>query len=166
MARARRIDRARLLASLALAFGLALVVYGVLDAVTGREQSKLPPQIERIQPAAGDRVLNQAPVVVDLADGYAGRLEVDGVAYPTVSTQIAEPTGAGADAAAGDPVAVVEPDSVRFDAGTNTLTYQPRPGGTVERFDIGRHIVRVVYWRLVDGEAVSRSYTWYFDVTV
>jgi hypothetical protein len=166
MARARRIDRARLLASLALAFGLALVVYGVLDAVTGREQSRLPPQIERIQPAAGDRVLNQAPVVVDLADGYAGRLEVDGVAYPTVSTQIAEPTGAGADAAAAPTAVETGPDSVRVDAGTNTLTYQPRPGGTVERFEIGRHIVRVVYWRLVDGEAVSRSYTWYFDVTV
>jgi len=161
----RRVDVSRLVASVVLAFAVVMIGYAVVDASTGRDQSNLPPEIERIQPAAGDKVLNQTPVIVDLIAGYGGRLEIDGVALPTVSTQQQEPTGNTLDPSTPTTVPVVDPNVVRFDAGTNTLSYQPRPGADMERFDVGRHVVKVLYWKLIEGEAAARSYTWFFDVT-
>lgn len=146
-----------------VSLGLALIIAGVQGSVTGREQSRLPDEIEQIQPALGDKVLNQANIVVDLAPGYTGRLLIDGLAFPTVSTAEAEPAGA---TNAGPTTTIpFDPDNVRFDAGNNTLSYQPRPGGTIERFEVGRHTAKVIYWKIVDGEAQSYSYFWYFDVT-
>lgn len=164
-----RFDRSRLITSFAVVLGATLIFIGLIGSVTGREQSDLPDQIERIQPVRGDKVLSQSSLVVDLVSGYGGRLEIDGVPYPTLSTQEPLPVGApGASGPAGSvaPVPLVDdPNAVRFDAGTNTLSFQPRPDAEIERFEVGQHFVRVVYWKLVDGEAVSRSYTWYFDVT-
>ena len=149
--------------SAALALGLALVLVGVGNSVTGREQSNLPDEIERVQPGLGDKVLNQANIVVDLAPGYTGRLIIDDVALVTESTAEAEPTGGNA----GAPTTTIEidPDAVRFDAGTNTLSFQPGPQTFVERFDVGRHLVKVIYWKQTESEVSSFSYTWYFDVT-
>ena len=135
---------------------------GVSGAVTGRQQSSLPPQIEQIQPSLGDKVLNQTEILVHLVPGYGGRLLIDDVALPTASTQQVEP-GSGATSVPATTV-VYDPFAVRFDAGTNTLTYLPKPGARIERFSAGRHFVKVLYWKLVDGEVSSYSYTWYFDV--
>lgn len=149
--------------SAALALGIALITVGVGNSVTGREQSNLPSEIERIQPGLGDKVLNQANIVVDLAPGYTGRLIIDDVALITESTAEAEPTGASG---AAPPTTVqFNPDAVRFDAGTNTLSFQPSPRAFIERFAVGRHLVKVVYWKVTESEASSLSYTWYFDVT-
>lgn len=163
----KHLPRSRKISALVLSalvsLGLALIISGVQGSVTGREQSRLPDEIEQIQPALGDKVLNQANIVVDLAPGYTGRLLIDGLAFPTVSTAEAEPAGA---TNAGPTTTIpFDPDTVRFDAGNNTLSYQPRPGGTIERFAVGRHTAKAIYWKIVDGEAQSYSYFWYFDVT-
>ena len=160
-----RIDRPRVVLSLAVAFGAALIFIGVSGSVTGRDQSSLPDEIERIEPSLGDKVLNQANVVVDLIAGYTGRLELDFVPLPGASTQEAEPAGASASAPPTTLIAPTDPNAVRFDAGTNTLSFQPRPGAHLERFSAGRHFVKVVYWKLTESEANSLSFTWYFDVT-
>jgi hypothetical protein len=146
-----------------LALGVALILVGVQGSVTGRSQSHLPVQIEQIQPALGDKVLNQAMVVVDLAPGYTGRLIVDSYNLVTVST--AQPEPAGATGAAPVTTLPMNPDSVRFDAGNNTLSFQPRPGAVIDRFASGRHYVKVIYWKLTESESSSYSYSWYFDVT-
>lgn len=161
LTRSRKVSAVVLSALVSL--GLALIIAGVQGSVTGREQSRLPDEIEQIQPALGDKVLNQANIVVDLMPGYSGRLIIDDLAFPTVSTAEAEPSGESASA----PTTTLpfNPDAVRFDAGSNTLSYQPRPGGTIERFDVGRHTAKVIYWKIVDGETSSFSYFWYFDVT-
>lgn len=163
----RHLSRSRKLSAVGISalvsLGLALIIAGVQGSVTGREQSRLPDEIEQIQPALGDKVLNQANIVVDLAPGYTGRLIIDDVAFVTVSTAEAEPAG---DTKTGPTTTIpFNPDNVRFDAGTNTLSFQPRPGGTIERFDVGRHTAKVIYWKIVDGESSSFSYFWYFDVT-
>jgi hypothetical protein len=165
----RRFDRSRIIVSLVVLVGAGLIVAGVLGSVTGREQSDLPVEIERIEPSRGDKVLNQANIVVDLAPGYTGRLIIDTVALTTESTQQALP-GSG-DATPTVPVpstpvtVAVDPNAVRFDAGSNTLSFQPRPGADLERFGAGRHLVQVIYWKLTESEANSYSYTWYFEVT-
>ena len=148
--------------SLAFAVGTALILIAVFGSKTGRDQSELPAEIEAIQPSRGDKVLSQANIVADLVAGYGGRLEVDFQPLPTVNTREAEPTGS--QTATTLPRAL-DPNAVRFDAGTNILSFQPRPGAGLERFPVGRHFVKVVYWKLTEGEANSFSYTWYFDVT-
>jgi hypothetical protein len=149
--------------SAAFALGIALVLVGVGNSVTGRDQSNLPAEIERVQPALGDKVLNQANIVVDLAPGYTGRLVIDDLELVTESTAQAEPAGGSG---APPTTAVFNPDVVRFDAGTNTLSFQPGPQSVIERFGVGRHLVRVIYWKQTESEVSSFSYTWYFDVTV
>ena len=146
-----------------LALGVALILVGVNGASTGRSQSSLPKELEQIQPALGDKVLNQANLSVDLMPGYTGRLIIDGLPFPTVSTAAAEPNGESFRA----PTTTLptSPDDVRFDAGNNVLSFQPRPGGTIERFASGRHYVKVIYWKIIEGEKSSYSYSWYFDVT-
>lgn len=163
----RHLPRSRKVSALVLSalvsLGLALIIAGVQGSVTGREQSRLPEEIERVQPALGDKVLNQANIVVDLAPGYQGRLIIDDLEFNTVSTAESEPSG---ESAAGPTTTLpFNPDDVRFDAGTNTLSYQPRPGGAIERFAVGRHTAKVIYWKIIEGETSSFSYFWYFDVT-
>lgn len=149
--------------SAAVSLGVALIVAGVSGSATGKDQSRLPVEIEQVQPSLGDRVLNQANLVVDLVPGYTGRLIVDELALETVSTAESEPIGATGLA---PPTTVsLDPNVVRFDAGNNTLSYQPRPGGAIERFAVGRHLAKVIYWKLTESEANSFSYTWYFDVS-
>ena len=149
--------------SAALSLGIAFVIAGVSGSVTGRDQSRLPDEIEQLQPALGDKVLNQANIVVDLAPGYTGRLIVDDLVLRTVSTAESEPRGNAGSA----PTTTIafDPDTVRFDAGTNTLGFQPRPGGAIERFAVGRHLIKVIYWKLTESEVNSFSFTWYFDVS-
>ena len=87
-----------------------------------------------------------------------------GLPFQTVSTAEPEPVG-GSGVATPTTLFVDDPNSVRYDAGNNTLGYQPRPGGAIERFSVGRHFVTVIYWKVEESEASSFSYTWYFDVT-
>lgn len=151
--------------SAALSLGVALIIAGVTGAVTGDEQSRLPEEIERIQPALGDKVLNQSNIVVDLIAGYTGRLIIDDIQLTTQSTAQPEPGGAGATTIPTPTTIDIDPNLVRFDAGNNTLSFQPRPGAFVERFAVGRHTVKVIYWKITESEAQSYSYFWYFDVT-
>lgn len=157
--------------SLAFAFGTALILIAVFGSKTGRDQSALPAEIEAIQPSRGDKVLSQANIVADLVAGYGGRLEIDFQPLATANTQEAQPTGqvTGATGGAATPTTPpptdLDPNAVRFDAGSNILSFQPRPGADLERFSVGRHFVKVIYWKLTEGEANSFSYTWYFDVT-
>jgi hypothetical protein len=162
--RGRRIDKSRLILSMLAAVGVALILFGVLGSVTGRTQSSLPDEIERITPSLGDKVLNQTNVLADFIAGYGARMEIDGLAIPQYTTFQEEPGGESTDVTAPPPT-IADPTAARFDLGTNTLSFQPRPGAVIERFEVGRHFVKVFYWKLAEGEATALSYTWYFDVS-
>ncbi|NBT21600.1 MAG: hypothetical protein EBT17_05750, partial [Actinobacteria bacterium] len=71
---AQRFDRARLLASVGIAFGLVLVVVGFRTALTGDDARTFPDAIERMSPADGDRVLRQAQIIIDFVVGYEATL--------------------------------------------------------------------------------------------
>lgn len=167
----RRYDRGKLIRGTIVIGGALLIFLGIAGSVTGRDQSNLPDEIERIEPSKGDKVLNQANLVVDLVPGYTGELIIDGVLLPTVSTQVGEPTGPAATDVTASSVAAptpVSPDDlnvVRFDAGTNTLSFQPRPGGDLERFAAGQHFVTVRYWKIIEGPQNDFTYGWGFEVT-
>jgi hypothetical protein len=137
----------------------------VTSAVTGRQQSSLPAAIEQVQPALGDKVLDQAAVGVKFVAGYTGTVTIDSTALRTIATAQAEPGGSGPVAPV-TPISVdLPPDGVRFDSGNYALSFQPRPGAVIDRYAVGRHYVHLLYWKIIQGQASALSYTWYFDVT-
>lgn len=154
----RRIDWSLAVASLAIAVGLVLIGFAVLRGVTGDDVSDLPDAIEQITPVPDAvQVLAQSQVIVDLAEGYEGRLTIDDVTFDTQRLEelTAQP----------EPGAQVEiPPGVVFEPGNDTLTFTPGPGIELERFDEGIHRVTVVYWPVERGEGAARSYTWSFNV--
>lgn len=153
----RRIDPKLAVASLVIALGLVLIVVALARSVTGDEVTNLPSAIEAITPAPdAEQVLQQTNIVVDLLDGYEGRLVIDDVALPTIRQNELAP----ADVTPGEQVTV--PPGVVFEPGNATLTFTPGGDGPIETFEPGAHTVQVIYWKTVEGEARARSYTWTF----
>ncbi len=117
----RRLDLKLLAASLVIAVGVVLVVFAVARSVTGDEASNLPDAIESVSPATDAvQVLQQSQVVVDLAEGYEGRLIIDDLALPTIRLDEL----ASVDVAPGEQVEV--PPGVVFEPGNGTLTFIAR----------------------------------------
>lgn len=147
------------IACLPIALGIALIGFGLATSITGDDVTKLPDAIESISPPPDAvQVLAQTNIVVDLAEGYEGRLTIDDIDFPTrrledFSNPNVEP-GTQVDIPAG----------VLFEAGNETLTFTPGPDIEITRFTEGNHTVRVVYWRTSVGEQEARSYTWTFNV--
>ena len=154
----RRFDRKLLAASLAIAVGIVLIGFALARSVTGDEVTNLPSAVEDITPAPDAvQVLQQTQVVVDLAEGYEGRLVIDDVPLQTIrldelGTLDVEP---------GEQLDV--PPGVVFEPGNGTLTFTPGGDAPIERFDPGSHTVQVIFWRTVEGEERARSYTWAFS---
>ena len=157
--RRRRIDPKLAVASLAIAVGMVLIGWAILRGVTGDDVSQLPAAIERISPVPDAvQVLAQSQVVVDLAEGYEGRLQIDDVEFPTLRME----NLTNDDVDPGEQVEI--PAGVVFEPGNDTLTFTPGPGIDIERFDDGIHNVRVIYWPADRGEGAARSYSWTFNV--
>jgi hypothetical protein len=131
--------------------------YAVVRGVTGDEVTHLPAAIERISPVPDAvQVLAQSQVVVDLAEGFEGRMTVDGVEFPT--QRMEDLTNDNV-----EPGTQVEiPPGVVFEPGNDTLTFTPGPGIDLEKFDDGVHRVTVIYWPIERGEGAARSYSWSF----
>jgi hypothetical protein len=157
--RRRRIDRKLAVASLAIAVGLVMIGWALIRSVTGDEVTNLPSAIEQISPVPDAvQVLAQTQIVVDLVEGYEGRMTVDGVEFPTQRMENLTNDDV-------EPGAQVEiPPGVVFEPGNDTLTFTPGPGIELEEFDDGVHRVTVVYWPVESGEGAARSYSWAFTV--
>jgi hypothetical protein len=148
------------IASLPIAVGVLLIAYGVSVSITGDEATKLPEQIESIAPVPDAvQVLAQTNIVVDLEEGYEGRLTIDDVEFPT---QRLEDFNRSNNAAPGTQIDI--PAGVLFEGGNDTLTFTPGPDIAITKFTEGNHTVRVVFWRASVGEQEARSYSWSFNV--
>lgn len=155
----RRIDRALLAASAAIALGIVVIGFGVVVSVTGDERTRLPDEVQEVTPAPDAvQTLSQSSVIVDLVDGYTGVLVLDGVELETVNLDevgsIEVEPGKQVDL---PPVTVYEP-------GNATLTFTPTEGAVVEEFSSGIHRAEVVYWRFDQGRQRSDSFRWTFNV--
>jgi hypothetical protein len=154
-----RIDKTLLGASMAIAFGLVVVAYGISTGVTGGGDRNYPEAVESVTPVPNAvQVLAQSSVIVDLQVGYTGILVINGVELETVNLDeignlSAEP-GQQIDL---PPVTVFEP-------GNATLTFTPRRGANIERFPTGLQEVTVIYWPILDGPQRADRYTWTFNV--
>ena len=153
-----RIDRTRLAVSFGIALGLVLIVFGFRSGITGDEARQTPPAIERMSPADGDRVLRQAQIIIDFADGYEATLNIDGIELPV--TRLDELSSSGAQPAPGAQVEL--PATAVFDPGNNVLSFQPQPRALITEFTQGEHVAIVTYWEILAGREKSRTYQWRF----
>ena len=158
----RRLDRGLLIASLAIALGLILVIFGVTTALTGNDGIDRPDAIESVQPVENAvQVLQQERVVVDLQSGYEARLIIDGIELPTTTIGQSD-VDPFEQPAPGQQVDL--PTTAVFDPGNNVISFQPVEGALIESFTEGLHEVRVIFWRIEEGPEQALSYRWEFNV--
>jgi hypothetical protein len=160
--RGRRLDRGLLIASLAIAGGLLLIIFGFTTALTGNDGIDRPDAIESVQPVENAvQVLQQERVVVDLEAGYEARLVIDGIELPTtvIGQSDVDPFEQPA------PGQQVElPTTAVFDPGNSVISFQPVEGAPIESFTEGLHEVQVIFWKIEDGPEQALSYRWEFNV--
>jgi len=155
--RRRRIDVKLLAASLAIAVGLVLIGFALLRADLSNERD-LPSAIETVSPVPDAvQVLSQTQVIVDLADGYEGRMIIDRTELDTIRL---DEIG-NANAEPGTQVDV--PPGVIYEPGNGTLTFTPGDGAPIERFGDGPHTATVLFWRIEEGPGAARSFSWTFE---
>ncbi|MDX2379855.1 MAG: hypothetical protein QNM02_08870 [Acidimicrobiia bacterium] len=152
----RRPDWGLLIASLVIAGGVALIVWGFVTANTGDDGIDRPAPIEDVSPVENAvQVLQQEQIRVDLEFGYEAILVVDGEELPTTAlTAIESEPGAQ----------VVLPPTAIFDAANGVIAFIPAEGALVESFSEGRHDAQVIYWKSEDGRETARRYQWSFTV--
>ena len=156
----RPINKQLLLVSVGVAFGLILIGMGLESATTGREAQNIPAVIEDMRPGPGDQVVQQAQVSVDFVEGYEASLEIDGIALET--TRLDELSAEGNSSL--EPGAQVEiPPTAIYDPGNYIISFTPQEGAPIEVFTQGVHTATVTYWKIIDGKAKARSFTWEFE---
>jgi hypothetical protein len=158
-------QRRVLICSMVIAAGIVLVIIGFRSSVTGRKALLLPPTIESIDPVRGAvRVPAQTRVFVDLLAGYTGVLVIDGIELKTVDPNDLSTNDGSTplDVVPGQQVSL--PATTIYERGNATLTFVPSKGAPIESFEQGPHTVTVIYWKVLESRAESRSYTWTFSV--
>lgn len=135
------------------------MVLGVNAGTTGRDALGYPDEIVDISPAPNDRqVLSQTEIIVDLADGYEAVLVLDGIELPV--TRLEDVAGLGV-----EPGQQVElPPTAIYDQGNSLIRFAPREGAPVERYGVGVHDAKVIFWKIELGRNSARSYSWSFEV--
>lgn len=154
--RRRRPDWGLLIASLVIAGGLVLIVWGFVNASTGDDGVDRPDPIEALSPVENAvQVLQQEQIRVDLEFGYEAILVVDGVEIPTTVLNDIE-TAPGAQ--------INLPATAIFDSANGVISFLPVDGAPIESFTEGRHEAQLIYWKSVDGRDSARRYRWSFTV--
>jgi len=133
--------RYRLLIALLVLVALGALYAGIRatadpdDPVTGAQ----PDAIEGLTPGPGEEVVRQAELGADLATGYEGTLQVNGVEIPT--------------------------EELRLVPEQNQVWFTPGEDKEVESLRAGPNCATVVAWRSAVGPdtAEDLSYTWCFD---
>jgi hypothetical protein len=143
-----------------LIIAICLVAMGVALAisVTGRAAEHLPAAIEQIDPVpAAVRVPAQTSVFVDLQAGYTGIFIVDGLELKTVNIENLQDKNKPGQQINLPPTTIYEP-------GNATLTFKPVPGAPIKEFTQGQHVVKLVYWKVIEGQNTASEFTWTFNV--
>jgi hypothetical protein len=149
-------DRGLLIASLVIAAGLALIVWGFFSAITGDEGITRPAEIESVSPVENAvQVLQQEGIAVDLEFGYEAVLILDGIELET--TNIGEVEAEPGQLLAFPPTAI-------FDPGNSVISFTPSDNAEITELVQGRHQVRLLYWLAEEGRNNASSYSWSFEV--
>jgi hypothetical protein len=136
--------RVKVLLVLMTAAGLGIFV-SLAFIGGGSEGCTTPDAIVRVSPDCNESVLGQAPIEVEVENGYRAELQINGVQIPSDELQ----TNVG-----GDDVGVgVSPTVYRF---------LPGEGKTVESLDPNVNVVVVSYYPINRGIEEARDFQWTF----
>jgi hypothetical protein len=127
-------------AILSLVLLLAIGGFVVLFA-TGKGAKPNPSQpaaVEAVSPQGGDLDLRQATIMADLAPGYTGYLEIDGIEVPD--------------------------DDLQRVAALNTVTLRPTEDSAYLQLAPGQHCAAVVYHQIGTPAGESATYHWCFTL--
>jgi hypothetical protein len=134
--------RYRLLIALLVTGAVVALVVAVRATATGDDDGATASDVvERFVPRAGDDVLRQAELGVDLAPGYDGTILVNGVEIPA--------------------------EEQRRVPEQNQVFFTPGEGKAVERLFAGRNCAVALVWKSSEGRgsANDRTFTWCFEAT-
>jgi hypothetical protein len=127
--------RARIIIGAAVTVAIGLIVLAArIGGVTGHCPGQ-PKAIEAVTPACGSAALQLDTVSVDLAPGYEGQLEINGIAVP-----------------------------VQTVSALNLIEFKPGQGKEIEQLPADFNQARVTYWRSDLGPDQSNSFVWTFRV--
>ncbi len=143
----------RLVIVLALAVAVGCIVVAAQTG-GGSEGEGADAAIVAYDPSPGGQVARQAPVGVELEQGYDGRLTINGVAIP-------EEQMVGAIS----PEDAVDLPAEQQDLGPrpnnkNVVKYQPGPGKAVTEYDTGTVEISVRFWKVSEGPDDARTVTY------
>src|SRR5205085_7475205 len=109
---------------------------------SGRDNLKPPvftnEAVEGTYPKAGDLVLRQERIGIDLKPGYTAELFVDGEEIPK--------------------------DEVEFVVGLDQYFYQPGPGTATGALAPGQHLAKAIITKITDPAHPESNYSWRFQV--
>lgn len=121
---------------------LAGIFFTGRAAVTGTGgSSDLPDSVERLIPGAGQQVLRQSQVGIDLADGYDAYLQINGVEVRDASQGLVK------------------------DLGTGLVQFQPAEGRPVQELNSGQNCMIAFVWRPPDPPSTAMPVSWCFTAT-
>ena len=155
----RRIRLETVLISLGILVGVSFVIFGLNSATTGRDALGYPAEIIDISPAPNDRqVLSQTEISVNLQDCYEAALVLDGIEVPTTRLEDFVPIAV-------KPGQQIElPPTAIYDQGNSLIRFEPTEGAVIEKYSVGVHKVKCIYWKIEEGRGAARSYDWSFEV--
>ena len=134
--------RFKVIASLVAAAAIALFAVAILTLSGNKDQGLSADNaqvVDALIPAANTQVPQQSSVGIDLAPGWDGVLQINGVEIPEDELVVTPQTG--------------------------LIMFTPGDGKAVEQFDTGRNCVTAVIWRIEDGRGTAdRQVPWCFEV--
>ncbi len=134
----------------------ALLVWGSKRAVTDLPTTTSNPAIVAQFPLPGGQAPSQTAIGAELAEGYDGRLTINGVAIPEKDMEgVLVP---------GSPEAASYTGKELRPNNRNHVEFRPGPGKAVEELRQGRNTITLRYFKQGRPET-SRTTTWYVDVT-
>jgi len=131
--------RFRALIAVAVAVAVVAIVIGGRATQTGsQDPARTPDIVERLIPGAGDEVLQQFEVGIDLAPGYEGALTINGVAIPT--------------------------GELRIVRAQNEVHFQPGEGKVITELLAGPNCAVATVWKSALGRgADDQTFRWCFE---
>lgn len=135
---------------LAVAVGALVVAARAGGDTSGQANDQA---IVAYDPRPGGQVARQAPVGVELQQGYDGRLTINGVAIPEDQMVGAIEPGSEAEANLSPEQRELGPRPNN----KNLVKFQPGPGKAVTEYDTGTVEVTVEFWRVSEGREDART---------
>jgi hypothetical protein len=135
--------RFKIVASALVAVALVLLVVAFSILSSGNKDPVLTAgeanMVENLIPRRNSQVPQQSTVGIDLATGWTGVLQVNGVEIPQDQLQVTPQIG--------------------------LVEFTPGPGKEVEHYRTGQNCVTAVIWQISDGRGVAdRNINWCFQV--